>query len=104
MAKHKTKTVESAPPDDERLIETKELLARIPLDRSTIWRMVQAGQFPRPLQLTPSRIAWRWSAVVQWLTERERDPIEVRSYAARDSARDKHLASPRRRRAAARRH
>lgn len=42
----------------------------VPLDRSTLFRMVGRGAFPAPLFLTPRRPAWRQSAVEQWLAER----------------------------------
>jgi prophage regulatory protein len=68
------------PKSDDRVLSTKELLARIPFNRSTIWKMVREGRFPKPIQLSPARIGWRWSAIVAWLDERERDPLASRSY------------------------
>lgn len=70
--------------DDERIVTMQELLERIPLDRSTIGLMVKAGKFPAPIQLTRSRIGWRWSAVARWIAERERNRIEPRPYFGRD--------------------
>lgn len=68
----------------DRILTTRELLERIPLDRSTIWRMVKERRFPAPIQLTTSRIGWRWSAVAAWLEERERHQISRRPYFGRD--------------------
>jgi len=65
---------------DERVLTTSELLDKIPLDRSTVWRMASEGRFPKPVQLTTSRIGWRWTAVLRWLSEREADPITPRRY------------------------
>lgn len=71
---------------DERIVGPDQLLDRIPLDRSTIYRMVQEGRFPAPIRLTASgsRIGWRWSAVLRWLTERETDPVAARTFFGRD--------------------
>ena len=77
----------SPPPDTsdrDRVLTTAELLERIPLDRSTIWRMVREERFPPPIQLTRSRIGWRWSTVLAWLDERERHRIQARPYFGRD--------------------
>jgi prophage regulatory protein len=83
MAKRRTnKPVESLA--DDRILEPKELLERIPLDRSTLYRMVQEGRFPAPIQLTTSRIGWRWSAIVRWLGEREAGHLEGRTRYGRD--------------------
>ena len=81
MAKNKTASKdETSLRDDERIITCEELLERIPLDRSTLWRMAREGRFPKPIQLTPSRIGWRWTAVLAWLADREANPVEARAY------------------------
>ena len=48
------------------------LFARLPtvipatdLGRSTIYRLVANGAFPRPVHLGPRAIAWRWSDLEQ---------------------------------------
>jgi len=66
--------------DTDTVLTTRELLKRIPLNRSTIWRMVREGRFPAPIQLTAARIGWRWSTVAAWLAERERHRVAARSY------------------------
>ena len=45
MAKRRTPST-SEPLTDDRILAAEELLERIPLDRSTIWRLVDAGKFP----------------------------------------------------------
>ena len=52
---------------------TAPLFARLPtvmrttgLGRSTIYRLVASGEFPRPVHLGPRAIAWRWSDLEQW--------------------------------------
>ena len=83
MAKHRKGTLPEKLADD-RILDPKELLERIPLDRSTVWRMVQEGRFPAPIRLTPFRIGWRWSAVLAWLNDREQHPVQARSYFGRE--------------------
>ena len=100
MAKHK-----AAPPtpprvdvadQNERILSVEELLERIPLDRSTLWRMARDGRFPRPLQLTPSRIGWRWTSILEWLADREENPVEARLYFGRKSKSERAEAGSRR--------
>jgi predicted DNA-binding transcriptional regulator AlpA len=71
--------VKKPPPDDDRIITSRELLERIPLNRSTIGA-VREGRFPPPIQLTASRIGWRWSCVLAWIAARERHPVPSRPY------------------------
>lgn len=79
--------------DLDRIVTTGELTGTadrpgiIPLDRSTIWRMVRAGDFPKPIQLTASRIGWRWSAIQHWLDAREANPPKPRAYFGRGKRR-----------------
>jgi prophage regulatory protein len=80
MAKHKTTPAPIPTETDERILTTEELLERVPLNRSTLWRMAREGRFPKPIQLTPARIGWRWSAVLSWLKDREDNPVEARAY------------------------
>jgi prophage regulatory protein len=57
------------------------LFARLPtvmqttgLGRSTIYRLVASGEFPRPVHLGPRAIAWRWADLEQWSATRATDP------------------------------
>jgi len=68
-------------PADERLIDTRGVLARIPVHRSTLNAMIKDGRFPPPLHISPSKLVWRLSAILAWLDERERHPIARRAYA-----------------------
>jgi prophage regulatory protein len=40
------------------------------LSRVTRWRMVRAGTFPRPVQLSPGRVGTAKAAVHRWIADR----------------------------------
>ncbi len=44
--------------------------------RSTIWRWVRAGIFPRPLRVGPNSIGWLESEIEDWLEARKADAEE----------------------------
>lgn len=69
---------------NEVVLTTAQLLQRVPLRRQTVWRMVREGRFPPPIRLTASRLGWRWSTVLAWLSERETHPVERRQYFPKD--------------------
>ena len=48
------------------MLSKKEVVARTGLSAVTIWRRIQVGDFPRPRQLTPNRIAWPESEIEAW--------------------------------------
>jgi prophage regulatory protein len=53
--------------------------AAIGLSRSTIYRLIAAGQFPRPCHPTQHTTAWRLSTVRAWISEREQaKPCRIR--------------------------
>lgn len=53
------KTVAQLPQsDDLRLVRLAEVLARVPIGRSTWWAGVADGRFPRPVRLGRT-VAWR---------------------------------------------
>lgn len=61
--------------------EPAGLFARLPtvmqatgLGRSTIYRLVASGAFPRPVHLGPRAVAWRWSDLDEWSATRATDP------------------------------
>jgi prophage regulatory protein len=60
-------------PDSEtipKMLTVKHLRDNLTLSRTAIYRGVRAGTFPAPVQLTPTRIAWRESDVLAWLNSR----------------------------------
>lgn len=50
-----------------------ELLDNIPLSKSVIQRLMRHGRFPRPLQLSPNRVAFVRSEVEDWKEARKRE-------------------------------
>jgi len=54
----------------ERLVALPEVKHRTTLSRTSIWRFVKAGTFPQPVHLTPTRIAWKETDVLEWIASR----------------------------------
>ena len=52
------------------MLSKKQVVERTGLSPATIWRRIQAGDFPKPLQLTPNRIAWPDSEIEEWEASR----------------------------------
>jgi prophage regulatory protein len=55
----------------ERIIRIKTVLERTGLTRSTLYRKIQAGTFPKQVAISMRCAGWRESAVNEWL----RNPI-----------------------------
>jgi prophage regulatory protein len=51
----------------ERLLRLPDVEEKTSLSRSTIYRRIQAGTFPAPLELGPGTVRWRMSDVDAWI-------------------------------------
>lgn len=57
---------------DRALYTYRDLkLLGVPYSRTSLWRMTQDGRFPKPLQLSERRIAWKASDVHAWINSLE---------------------------------
>jgi prophage regulatory protein len=59
-----------SPPVGTGFIRQKTLLQEyVPFSAATLWRLVNAGKFPRPVRLATQVIAWRVADVLAWAKE-----------------------------------
>jgi predicted DNA-binding transcriptional regulator AlpA len=49
--------------DNKRFLRLRQVLDRIPVSRSTWWKGVRDGIFPRPVKLSARTTAWRESDI-----------------------------------------
>lgn len=68
-----------------KLVSKKELKSvfGIPYSIQHIWRLEQAGKFPKRLRLGANRVAWLYDEVVEWIEVwkalRDTRPCEISS-------------------------
>lgn len=53
-----------------RLIRLKEVQNRVGLGRSTIYRWMAEGKFPKPVQLGGYAVAWAENKIEEWIAEK----------------------------------
>jgi len=54
----------------ERLLRFPEVRRAVGLSRSTIWRMASRGDFPKPIRIGKTAVAWPSSEVERWISDR----------------------------------
>lgn len=54
----------------EIFLTLPEVCGRICLRKSWVYDAVQRGEFPKPIHLTPRRVAWRESDIEAWKADR----------------------------------
>ena len=58
-----------------RLMKMEEVVQETSLSRTTIFRRVRDGQFPKSIPLGGKRVAWSATAVEQWKRDRASSSI-----------------------------
>ena len=53
-----------------RFLRLPEVLNLVGVTRSTLYRWMDAGTFPKQIHLGPRTIVWNERAVVQWMEDR----------------------------------
>ena len=56
--------------DKPRLIRRSEVIQRVGLSKSCIYKRMNAGTFPRPVSIGGSLVAWVESDIDLWIAER----------------------------------
>ena len=65
-----------------QFIRIRRVLEMIGISRTTLWRMVQAGTFPRPVRITERNRGYHLETVEAWMTARTegiREDVEIPS-------------------------
>ena len=54
----------------DRLLRRPEVEERVRLSSSRIYALMKMGRFPRPLRIADQAVAWRESAIEEWIATR----------------------------------
>ena len=54
----------------DRLIRLPDVEGATGVKKSTIYELMKAGRFPKPVRLSARHVAWPESAVLQWVQDR----------------------------------
>lgn len=54
----------------ERLLRIKEVLCITGLSKTHVYRLIEFGDFPRPVRISPKAVAWPDSEVQGWIAAR----------------------------------
>ncbi|MBL0914145.1 MAG: AlpA family transcriptional regulator [Sphingopyxis sp.] len=60
------------PDDTDRFLRLRTVLERTGLSRTTVYRKIEEGSFPRQFRIAERCVAWRDSDIRQWMDERKR--------------------------------
>ncbi|WP_370278582.1 helix-turn-helix transcriptional regulator [Pontibacterium sp.] len=60
-----------------QILRRRDVEKAVGLSCSTIYRMMDAGTFPKPIRLTPSRVGWKESDIQKWIEDRSSESLQV---------------------------
>lgn len=55
-----------------KVLKLKDVVHLTGLSRVTVWRLEQKGEFPKKIALSPNRVGWIESEVLDWVNSRPR--------------------------------
>jgi prophage regulatory protein len=61
---------ENEPGEPSRLLSIREVMRWTGLGRTTLWNLEKAGTFPKRVEVTRGRVAYREADVAAWISER----------------------------------
>jgi predicted DNA-binding transcriptional regulator AlpA len=61
----------NAHPEIELVSEPKLCALLGNISSTTLWRQRRAGNFPKPIRISPGRVAWLKADIIAWLAERK---------------------------------
>lgn len=53
-----------------KAIRIKDVIQKVSLGQSTIYAHIAKGEFPKPFELTPGRVAWLEEDIDAWLAKK----------------------------------
>ena len=56
--------------ESRRILRLPKVLEMTGLSRTSVWRQVKAGTFPKPVKLGPRAVGWLASKIDKWLRNR----------------------------------
>lgn len=56
---------------DAVFIRERQILTMLPFSKSTLWRKVKDGSFPRPIKLSERVTAWKVEEVHEWMVSQD---------------------------------
>jgi len=54
----------------KRILNQRELFQIVGFSKTTLWRLIGRGEFPKPIKLTEHLNAWSVQTINDWLTQR----------------------------------
>jgi prophage regulatory protein len=52
-----------------------EVMQESTLSKTVIWRLMNRGEFPQPVRLSPNRVAWVRREVEEWKEAKKRERV-----------------------------
>ncbi|MCA8086974.1 AlpA family transcriptional regulator [Burkholderia cenocepacia] len=72
-----------------RALRMKDVIEKVGLEQSTLYRLMECGAFPKPFELVPGRTAWLESDIDAWLAAKAGVDLEPPAAAPTENDRER---------------
>lgn len=60
-----------------KVIKETKVIEIVCISHTTLWRIIKAGKFPRPIRLSPNRVGWIEDEIYQWIAEQQKNVLNL---------------------------
>lgn len=61
---------------NDRVIRVNEVAGILGIAKSTVWLWNTQGKLPKSFKLTEATTVWRYSEIMDWLDEKQKESVE----------------------------
>ncbi|UTV98791.1 AlpA family phage regulatory protein [Marinomonas rhizomae] len=61
------------------IIDRREVEHLTSLRKTTIYKLIKEGKFPKPLRISPMRVAWRLTDIESWVQSLEEPDMTIKA-------------------------
>ena len=65
------------PTPPRRILRLPDVKLATGLQRATIYKLIEAGDFPKPVRLTPRAVGWKSAEIDEWIDSLPRAPAKM---------------------------
>ena len=70
--------------DADRFLRLREMLWRVGLSRSSVYRLMNTGDFPKQIKLTKNTAVWSENAITAWMNQQKQQAQHDTEIAEKD--------------------
>lgn len=59
-----------------KVIKPVQVAKKLSISLATLYRLINAEKFPKPIRLSPNRVGWLESSILKWIEEQQQQEAQ----------------------------